>query len=164
MEKSGDNRRDYRHRVVARESCSDRAFRHRTSVIRTAKSSTSGAMVRTAPLTLASTHPAALAVHSGIVADTPRAEGSRGVSGQRVTTGTLTLCCSGTATGGPNSNDPLFLRRRLATSSASVWPPRNPLSKAMSASAPDSRGLSNQLAPETRWPTEDRPLGLRCAP
>ena len=29
---------------------------------------------------LASTHPAALAVHSGIVADTPRADGSRGVA------------------------------------------------------------------------------------
>ena len=32
-------------------------------------------MARAASLTLASTHPAALAVHSGIVADTTRAEG-----------------------------------------------------------------------------------------
>ena len=34
-------------------------------------------MARAASLTLASTHPAALAVHSGIVADTPRAEVSK---------------------------------------------------------------------------------------
>ena len=46
---------------------------------RQAERATPGAMARAASLTLASTHPAALAVHSGIVADTPRAEGSRGV-------------------------------------------------------------------------------------
>ena len=54
---------------------SDRAFRHRIRVTRTAKLRTSGAMARAASMTVASAHPAALAVHSGNVTDKPRPEG-----------------------------------------------------------------------------------------
>ena len=53
---------------------SHRACRHRTRVTRTAKSGTSGALARAASMTFASTHPTALAVHSGSVTDTPRPE------------------------------------------------------------------------------------------
>ena len=51
---------------------SDRVGRYRTRVIQTVKFSPSGAVARTASKTLASTHPAALAVHPGGVTDKPR--------------------------------------------------------------------------------------------
>lgn len=62
-------------------------------------------------MTFASTHPTALAVHSGSVTDTPRPEGARGEAPLNgISTGALIQCCSGTATTGPNSNDPVFHR------------------------------------------------------
>ena len=88
------------------------ACRHRTRVTRTAKSGTSGALARAASMTFASTHPIALAVHSGSVTDTPRPERAGETTVHGISTGPLTECCSGTAATGPNSNDPVFHRWR----------------------------------------------------
>ena len=67
-------------------------------------------------MTLARAHAAAPAVHSGNVTDAPRSEGAEETSWS----GVLTACCTGTETTGPNANDPVLLRWRLATNSASV--------------------------------------------
>ena len=92
-----------------------------TRVSRTAKWLTFGALARAVSMTIASAHPAALAVHSGSVTDTPRPEcaGEMGRSGAPKND-FLIERSSGTATTGPNSNNPVFFRRRLATNSASV--------------------------------------------
>ena len=122
-------------------STSDRAYRYQTRVIRTAKLRTSGAKPRAVSMTLASTHPAALAVHSGSVTETPRPECAGETPIPSLSTGTLIECPSVTAITGPNSNDPVFLRWRLATSSASAWPPCNSWLKVMSAwSCPQGGG------------------------
>ena len=61
-------------------------------------------------MTIASTHAAALAVHSGSETDTPRPECAGEMKRNGASTPTLIECCSGTATTGPNSNAPVFLR------------------------------------------------------
>ena len=113
-------------------------------------------MVRAASMTVASTHPAALAVHSGSVTDKPRPECAGEMERIGYSAPALIEYCSGTATTGPNSNDPLFLRWSLANNSASVWPPSNSLSTAMSASVLAFGVVLNQLSPETRSPMQDR--------
>jgi len=135
---------------------SDRAWLHRTRVTRTAKLGTSGALARAASMTFASTHPTALAVHSGSVTDTPRPERPGETPLHGISTGALIQCCSGTATTGPNSNDPACPRWREATNSASVWPPSNSWSNAMIASALAFWVVLNQLSTLTRSPRQDR--------
>ena len=87
-------------------------------------------MSRAASTTLASTHPAALAVHSGSVTDTPRPECAGEMKRTGVSTPALIECCSGTATTGPNSNDPMFLHLSVATNSETSWSPSRPWSNA----------------------------------
>ena len=83
--------------------------RHRTRVIRTAKFSTSGAMPCAASTTVASTHPAAVADHSGILTDRPISEGSKATDCMMELPGTLTRCSSGKS--GARSNEVFDIRR-----------------------------------------------------
>ena len=83
--------------------------RHRTRVIRTAKFSTSGAMPCAASTTVASTHPAAVADHSGILTDRPISEGSKATDCMMELPGTLTRCSSGKSGARSNSNGSLPL-------------------------------------------------------
>ena len=118
-------------------------------------------MTCAASMTVASVHPAALAVHSGIVTDKPRPEDAVEMDRRGASIGTLAMCCSGTVATGPNSNGPPLTRGSLAISSASVRPPSNPRSKAMSASALPFSAVLNQLSPEERPPGRDRVLGSK---
>ena len=118
-------------------------------------------MARALSMTIARTHPTALAVHSGNVTRTPRPEHAGEKEWIRSSIDVCIACCSGTAATGPNSNEPVFRRRRLATNSASVCPPSNSWSKAMNASALPSGVRLNQLSPETRRSAGDRAPGSR---
>ena len=99
-----------------------------------------------ASTTLASTHPAALAVHSGSATDTPRPECAREMERTGASTPALIECCSGTATTGPNSNDPVFLHLSLATNSETSSSPSRPWSNATMRFARRTRALSVQGA------------------
>ena len=140
MAKSGDHRYDSRRRGLARKSCSESACRHRTRVIRTAKFSTSGAIVCAASMTVASTHPVALADHSGILTDRPISEGSKVTDCMMVLPGTLIRCRSVMSGARSNSNGSLLLRPTLDISSEVGWSPRKPRSKATSASTAIASG------------------------